>query len=292
MSLVAHLALVSESDTVDFSELARVGAAIQKQVVRDLEPLWDVRATVNAFASLDDVPPGYWPIIIKDDIELDAAGIHCDRERQPIALVTAEPAWSLTASHEALEMLTDPFGNRLVAGQSPDPGQGRVEFLVEVADPVTDRAFAYTVNGVLVSDFYTPRYFDPLRAEGVRYSFTGAIQEPREVLRGGYLVWHDPEAGEWWQQSWFSGDAPATRSLGPILPDCGLRSAVDRITARHRAEQDPGWAQRWSRAAETARAPAEAPPSVDRAPTRASEAVLVSSRAKAAGWRALIRDLT
>ncbi|MDJ0346198.1 hypothetical protein QMK19_16000 [Streptomyces sp. H10-C2] len=32
-------------------------------------------------------------------------------------------------------MLGDPWGNRLVAGQSPKPGQGAVEFLVEVADP-------------------------------------------------------------------------------------------------------------------------------------------------------------
>jgi hypothetical protein len=292
MSLVAHLALVSESDTVDFSELARVGAAIQKQVVRDLEPHWDVRATVNAFAMLEDVPPGYWPIILKDDIERDAAGIHCDRQRQPLALVTAEPAWSLTASHEALEMLIDPFGNRLVAGQSPEAGQGRVEFLVEVADPVTDRAFAYTVNGVLVSDFYTPRYFDPFRAEGVRYSFTGAVQEPREVLRGGYLVWHDPQTDEWWQKSWFSGDAPTTRSIGPIQPDCGLRSAVDRITARYRAEHDPEWGRRWARAAEVAPVAPEAAPPAHFGATPASEAVLTSGRAKATAWRTLIRELT
>ena len=43
-----------------------------------------------------------------------------------------------------------------------------------------------------MSDFYTPRFFDPLVAPGVRYSFTGALTEPRQVLRGGYLSWARP----------------------------------------------------------------------------------------------------
>jgi hypothetical protein len=67
-----------------------------------------------------------------------AAGIHEDKNGQPFALVTASSnldEWSSTASHEALEMLIDPFGNRLVAGDSPKSDQGRVSFLVEVCDP-------------------------------------------------------------------------------------------------------------------------------------------------------------
>ena len=35
-----------------------------------------------------------------------------------------------------------------------------MEFLVEVCDPCEVPALGYTVNGVRVSDFYTPRYFD------------------------------------------------------------------------------------------------------------------------------------
>jgi hypothetical protein len=54
-------------------------------------------------------------------------------------------------------MLVDLSGNRTVAGESPVAGQGRVEFLVEACDPSQDDQFAYTVNDVLVSDFYTDR---------------------------------------------------------------------------------------------------------------------------------------
>jgi hypothetical protein len=67
-----------------------------------------------------------------------AAGIHEDRNGQPFASITASSVldqWSLTASHEALEMLVDPWGNRLVAGDSPKSDQARVSFLVEVSDP-------------------------------------------------------------------------------------------------------------------------------------------------------------
>ena len=144
---------------------------------------------------LEDVPTGYWTLLIKDDIQTSgAAGIHEDNNGQPFALITASAdinEWSITASHEALEMLVDPFGNRLVAGDSPKPDQGRVSFLVEVSDPSEAPDFAYSSNGVRVSDFYTPNYFDPVRAAGVRYSDTGAITSPRQVLKGGYLSWQD-----------------------------------------------------------------------------------------------------
>ena len=151
--LTRQLALVSETNKVSFSALSRVGAALQKQATRDLGPIWDVKATVNVFAKLEDVPVGYWPILVTEDDLGDAAGIHEDKQGQPFALVKYDYGWGLTASHECLEMLVDPFGNRIIAGQSPKPGQGRVEFLVEVCDPSEDTPFAYRVNGILLSDF-------------------------------------------------------------------------------------------------------------------------------------------
>ena len=164
---------------------------------------------------------------------------------QPFALISASSdldTWALTAAHETLEMLVDPFGNRLVPGDSPKEGQGRVEFLVEVCDPSEAAEFGYSVNGILMSDFYTPRYFDPIAAPGVRYSFTGALTEPRQVRRGGYLSWHDPVSDHWWQQTWFSGAAPRFRDLGQLNASAGsIRSQIDRITAGETAKAiEPG----------------------------------------------------
>ena len=201
--MLHHLALVSETNTLEFSELTRVSAALQKQVLRDLRPIWEISATVDAFASLEDVPTGYWPIIVRDDIGIaGAAGIHLDNDGQPFALVQYNSnRWTLTASHEVLEMLVDPLGNQLRASESIKPDQGRVKYLVEVCDPSEAFQFSYTVNGVRVSDFYTPAYFDPVAAANVRYSFTGAIKGPKVVLEDGYLSWLDPATGHWWQLS-------------------------------------------------------------------------------------------
>jgi hypothetical protein len=239
-ALIQQLALLSESDRVDMGDLMRVSAALQRQATRDLALLWDVSATVDAFENLEDVPIGYWPMIVMDDIGFNAAGIHLDNNKQPFALISASDdvdVWSLTASHESVEMLVDPFGNKLIAGDSPNPDQGRVNFLVEVADPSESAEFAYSVNGVLVSDFYTPRYFDPVAAPGIRYSFTGAIREPRDVLRGGYLSWVDPATNIWWQETWFGGPSSQFVELGPLDASEGsLRAQIDRRTARATAE--------------------------------------------------------
>jgi hypothetical protein len=155
--LIRQLALVSESKIVPRSDVLKVSAALQKQATRDLGPIWEVSATVDAFEKLEDVPVGYWPMRVMDDIQVGgAAGIHEDENGQPFALITALSnldEWSLTASHEAFEMLVDPFGNRVVAGDSPNPDQGRASFLVEVCDPSEAADYAYSVNGVLCRTF-------------------------------------------------------------------------------------------------------------------------------------------
>lgn len=240
-SLIIHTALISESKQVSTKDVMVVAAALQKQVVRDLGPIWNVRATVDPFDRLEDMPLGYWPMIIKDDIDFDgAAGIHLDKDGQPFALITASDSidqWSLTTSHEVCEMLVDPFGNRLVAGDSPKPDQGRVMFLVEVCDPSEASDFAYSSNGVLVSDFYTPNYFDPLSSSGVRYSFSDAIKEPRDVLRGGYLSWVDPETEDWWQETWFGGEQSQFVKLGKLTALNGsFRSRIDSLSGANTAQ--------------------------------------------------------
>ena len=55
-ALVHQVALVSESNRVKLPDMMRVSAALQKQASRDLEPIWEITATVDAFASLEEVP--------------------------------------------------------------------------------------------------------------------------------------------------------------------------------------------------------------------------------------------
>ena len=153
--LIRQIALVSQSNLIPRADVSKVAAAIQKQATRDLAPIWSVSATVDAFDALDDVPIGYWPLVVMDNINTPgASGIHEDNNGQPFALISAAAdldVWSLTASHEAMEMLVDPFGRRMVAGDAPQElGQGRVSYLVEVCDPCESAAFAYSSNAIRV----------------------------------------------------------------------------------------------------------------------------------------------
>jgi hypothetical protein len=231
MTLPINLGLVSEVKGHDAADVAHVAAALQRQATRDFAPLWNVAATLDAFPRLEDIPVGYWPLIVETDIKTPgAAGVHEDKNGQPFALISMSDSWSLTASHEMLEMLADPFGKRVIPGKSPKPDQGRVEFLVELCDPCEGDAFAYTVNDILVSDFITPHFYDPKQADGVRYSFTGAIKEPRQILQDGYISWRDPVSNHWWQETWF-GQRKAFNDLGVFDAKTGsLRAWIDAQT--------------------------------------------------------------
>src|SRR5262245_15214122 len=116
-TLIRQVALVPDDNIggqLTMGAVSKVAAALQKQATRDFGPIWGVTATVDAFASLSEVPLGYWPIIVGQEGQ-GGGGVHLDQDNQPFALVDFTSDWTVTASHECLEMLADPSGNRLVA---------------------------------------------------------------------------------------------------------------------------------------------------------------------------------
>jgi hypothetical protein len=258
-----HVALVPENVNVDAGEVTSVAAAVSKQVARDFGPIWSIDATVDPFMKLEDVPVGYWPIIIMQDVQ-GAEGYHQDKNGQPFSLIAFHDQWSITASHECLEMLADPFGNKLQPGNLLDQAvnlgmdPARVQYLVEVCDPSESADFSYQVDGVQVSDFYTPQFFDPVQAPDTRYSFTGAIDAPRKILDGGYISWTDPVSTDWYQLRMFaddlSSDVPHVVDLTTqttfeqFKQADGLRGASDRVT------RPKYWVQKEGEALEKARA--------------------------------------
>jgi hypothetical protein len=258
MPLTHYVALVSLTSEISTGNLMRVAAAVQKQVTRDFAPMWGVDGTVNAFAELKDVPSDYHPVVLFSDpdelvgrLEFEIGNVNATRlveqfqgrrlggihlsafTRQPFALVAAADGWSVAVSHEILEMLADPSGNRLVAAAHPSDENERVRYLVEVCDPC--QTVWYPVNGVQVSDFYTPRYFDPVRNPAAAYSFTGAVDHPLDVLEGGYITWIDPRDSGLYQ---LRGGDPAPVLLedisGLARTSAPLRTVVDANPASPR----------------------------------------------------------
>jgi len=126
-------------------------------------------------------------------------GIHLDRNHHPYAEIMATSDWSVTVSHEMVEMLVDPYGNRFTSAPDIDPHSDRhqVHYLVEVADPC--EMWSYSINGVAVSDFVTPEYYNP-DAAGASLDQLGRLKHPYDVPRGGYISWIDPEDGRWHQK--------------------------------------------------------------------------------------------
>jgi len=235
---VIQVGLVDTTGKLDADLVQSVAAALNIQVTRDLPQFWHISATVTYLSSPHKVPAGVWPVQLVKSLPPGEGGFHLDKHKQPYAKVIATPqndGWTIAASHEVLEMLVDPYGNRLqssveieIKGKKIVDGTGQYGYLVEACDPCEDDKFGYTINGVVVSDFITPRFYDPLVTAGTRYSFTGAIKAPRQILPGGYISWVNHEADEW-QQLQYLGSTPKIVNLGKASADQSLREWIDGV---------------------------------------------------------------
>ena len=251
MPLTDYVALVSLTrDIPTAADLLQVAAAIQKQMTRDFAPHWGSPRTVDAFEDLDVGAERLPPVVMfsasdelvrqprvrdrerargrdRRRVRARAAVRHAHELVHPPAVRAgrAQPTpGALTLSHEVLEMIADPFGNRLIAAAHPIDPERRVRYLLEVCDPC--QAVWYPVNGVPVSDFYCPRYFDPV----LHRPATGTASPARSSVRcrsskGGYLSWIDP------------GDS-ALYQLGAGETAGDLRGGSRRSQAQHRRAAD------------------------------------------------------
>jgi hypothetical protein len=174
------------------ADLERVAAAIQVQVSRDFSPIWGIDATIGAFPSLEQVPFGYWPVILTSRRLDEDEGFYISPGGESFSVVEILPGWSVVASHIVLELLADPKGARTIAGPSPSAHFARGEYLVEVAAPCQSAACGYLVNGVLVSDFVTPSFYTPIHSadggERVSYSIAGNVTAPYGLAPGGSIT--------------------------------------------------------------------------------------------------------
>jgi hypothetical protein len=238
MTLYANIALIDKTagNKVGMAELSRVAASLTTQVNRDLHHWWPVKATVLAVPATEKLPVGTWPIHIVDALPPGEGGYHWqDGHNQPYAEVEYGQGWTVAASHELCEMVIDPAGNRLMTARSivldggaEEYGLHQYSYLIEVCDPC--EAAGYTINGVAVSDFVIPQYYHTGTKDG-RYSYTGAIVRPLQVIGGGYLSWYDPASGDIMQFLWVNPNQPPTiQNLGSANGARSLKEFVDNKT--------------------------------------------------------------
>jgi hypothetical protein len=213
VSLSVTVALVDETHRrIPAAELSQVAAALNAQWHNDFLPLYpQVRGSVVVYP-LGAVPPRTWQLRLLDDLDDPGAlGYHTDDGNQPFAVIDATDAgdWHVTASHELLEMLADPWGNSMHGARLPlgteaaykrfglPHASSHVHYLLEVCDPC--EAFTYEQAGVQLSDFLLLPWYRTNPGAAHAYSFTGALMDQREVADGGYVSFEVPQTGHWWQ---------------------------------------------------------------------------------------------
>jgi hypothetical protein len=242
---INQIGLVDMTGEIDVDLVHSAAMALNLQVTRDLPQFWPISATVMYLPNPKKIPAGVWPVQLVKTLPPDEGGFHSDKHKQPYAKVIAsksDPTWTIDTSHEILEMLVDPYGNRMqssvaieiVKGKVQD-GAGQYGYLVEACDPCEDNSYAYTINGIAVSDFITPHYYDPIVTPGTRYSFTGAIKGPRQILPGGYISWVNTEIDEWQQLMYVDPSKPPTiQNIGKADSSKNLREWIDGLAAAKR----------------------------------------------------------
>ena len=195
-----NIYVVNESTVLSDATLTKYCLAIQKQVQQHFEPAWGISAYVKMVpkSAVSTIPQTSYNGIIyiidtpdtKDPELQGVLGYHdYTLYGQPIGYVFAKTdidnglSPSVTLSHEILEMLGDVFcnWNTLVEVRN-QPWL----FSIEVCDAVEDDDDGYDIDGVRVSNFVYPDWFEPT-SKATRLDHLRQCKYPLEIRPGGYM---------------------------------------------------------------------------------------------------------
>src|SRR6185369_2497284 len=135
---------------------------LQTQIHRDFAPAWGIDADLQFIDPGQKIPNGAWVVGIFDTSDqANALGYHdVTNDGLPVGKVFAKSdldahlSWTVTASHELLEMLADPDINLTVFTLNEFNSARLIAY--EVCDPCEADADGYKIGHTLVSDFVFP----------------------------------------------------------------------------------------------------------------------------------------
>ncbi len=195
---------------IDSQELSDTIEACQFQIDEHFSKVWDKECTLILVKDASIIPKGAWYIFIQESIDVDGArGYHwVDANGIPYGLIKLNTKWSVTLSHELMEMLVNAFINQKAKAKGITDGRD-VDYMIEVAD-VTYADYGYEIivksgRKVMVSDFFYPSFFFGTGIDKTaKYSHTGLAKAPRQLPDGGVLAYTD-NFGETYQAFMISG---------------------------------------------------------------------------------------
>jgi hypothetical protein len=223
------IAVKNLSTIVSESEIQAVTRAIQIQVSRDFYSTWGMNAEFHYFPPKAILPTDMWQFIYMNDADVaNALGYHdLTSSGLPLSKIfvrttlSAGHKWSVTASHEALEMLADPYVNLVAFNQHTNTTGLMVAY--EVCDAVEDDDSGYNIGGIRVSNFVLPEWFE----EG----FIGKVDFLSQLTRG-------LELGDRGYKSTFSSTPETTgwtRTFGHARPE-NMVYVSDRLALKSKPQ--------------------------------------------------------
>ena len=194
---------IANVSTVSMEELGNVVDAIQKQVDTDFSPEWGgphklKPITLDLHGEPAPVDEQDNAVIYFGDRASDPAngvnkwlGYHfINHANVAYGFVFLDVAaqyglqWSVTLSHEVLELLADPTTVESRPGPSPYDVEETVQYYLEVCDPV--QRDSYKVDAVDVSNFVTKKWFG-LPSNAASTVYKGDPLDPFTVRTTGYM---------------------------------------------------------------------------------------------------------
>ena len=162
-------------------------AAMQVFVDKYVAPVWGTPAKL---VKSKGFMKGAWAMVFLDDADQPGALAYHNLtpdglpQSKVFVKTTLEnnDLVSVSASHELVEMLVDPAINLMTTG--PDP---KTIYAYESADLV--EALSFPVNGIAMSDFVYPAYFEAFHKPGsVQFDRLKKVKKPFQILSGGYQI--------------------------------------------------------------------------------------------------------
>lgn len=193
---------ISNESTVLTDEQAKAAmSCLQAQVTEDFSPVYGMEAALSWLEKEQKPVPGQWQFVFADNSDqLDDLGYHeTTANGDPIGFAFVKDdiadgaSWTVTASHEVLEMLGDPD---ITTVENEYHSDGTMTFRAkEVCDVCEADSLGYTKTGHLLpdgtpflfSDFVYPLYWNPNAPADSRLDFCGYIKKPLDILSGGYV---------------------------------------------------------------------------------------------------------
>lgn len=217
--------------------------AINRQIAEDFSPYWGMSAKLRLEGKSGTRPDadqasadmrGDAVLYLWNDVDVkNALGYHDQNHAGiPYGVVFTKLAeelhesWTVTLSHEALELIADPEANLLVKGPHPADPTRDVFHWYEMCDAV--QAESYDIDGVVVSNFVLPLYFTGGDEASGRNDFLGTQHAGTTVTSfgvspGGYVGFYDPVMADY---DTFTRDADAERRLEIKMKAKEARRAV------------------------------------------------------------------